>query len=92
LSDVRRQCPVLTHYLVSGHGMQINDLDGDEADGLDECQFVYLLLGTPVTNEMELSLGICAMDYRGDDPYQDCNTPGLIVDDVCSMNGRVFLC
>ena len=22
------------------------------------------------------------MDYRGDDEYQDSNTPGLIVDDV----------
>ncbi|KAF8501495.1 Metacaspase-1 [Russula emetica] len=25
---------------------------------------------------------ICAMDYRGDDPDPDCNTPGLIVDDT----------
>ncbi|KAI0270328.1 caspase domain-containing protein [Russula aff. rugulosa BPL654] len=25
---------------------------------------------------------ICAMDYRGDELYQDCNTPGLIVDDT----------
>jgi uncharacterized caspase-like protein len=25
---------------------------------------------------------ICAMDYRGDQQYQDCNTPGLIVDDT----------
>jgi uncharacterized caspase-like protein len=25
---------------------------------------------------------ICAMDYRGDDQYPDCNSPGLIVDDT----------
>ena len=34
---VHRQRPILTHYLVSGHGMQIKDLEGDEIDGLDEC-------------------------------------------------------
>ena len=27
----------LTHFVVSGHGVQIDDLDGDEPDGLDEC-------------------------------------------------------
>jgi hypothetical protein len=30
------------------------------------------------------------MDYRGDRPYEDCNTPGLIVDDVSFMNDRVL--
>jgi hypothetical protein len=29
-----------------------------------------------------ISLGICAMDYRGAGPYENGNTPGLIVDDV----------
>jgi hypothetical protein len=29
-----------------------------------------------------LSLGICAMDYRNDDPNPNANTPGLIVDNV----------
>ena len=29
-----------------------------------------------------IGTGICAMDYRGDDPYPTANTPGLIVDDV----------
>jgi hypothetical protein len=29
-----------------------------------------------------ISLGICAIDYRGDDPYLNHNTPGLIVDNV----------
>jgi hypothetical protein len=32
------------------------------------------------------------MDYRGDELRQDCNTPGLIVDDVSPMNDRVFVC
>ena len=27
-------------------------------------------------------LGICAMDYRDNDPYPTGDTPGLIVDDV----------
>lgn len=27
-------------------------------------------------------LGICAMDYLGDDPYPNAETPGIIVDDV----------
>lgn len=31
------------------------------------------------------------MDYRGDDSYPDCNTPGLIVDDVSPMKDRIFL-
>lgn len=91
-SDVHRQCSVLTHYLVSGHGVQIKDKDGDESDGLDECLLLCLLLGILVTNENGISLGICAMDYRGDDPYPDCNTPGLIVDDVSPMKDRVFVC
>lgn len=32
------------------------------------------------------------MDFRGDDPYPDSNTAGLIVDDVGPMNDRVFIC
>lgn len=30
----------------------------------------------------QLSLGICAMDYVGDDPSPNPDTPGIIVDDV----------
>lgn len=53
-SDIHRQCSILlTHCPVSGHGVQIKDLDGDEIDGLDECLLLCLLLATPVTNEME---------------------------------------
>jgi hypothetical protein len=29
-----------------------------------------------------ISVGICAMDYRGDDPYPLSNTPGLVADNV----------
>lgn len=54
-SDVHRQCSVLTHYLVSGHGVQIKDKDGDESDGLDECLLLCLLLGILVTNENGIS-------------------------------------
>lgn len=32
------------------------------------------------------------MDYRGDDPNPDCNTPGLIVDDVSLVYNRIFVC
>jgi len=34
---------------------------------------------------------ICDMDYRGDDPCPNANTPGLIVDDV-SLHGRQHIC
>jgi hypothetical protein len=30
------------------------------------------------------------MDYRGDDPSPDSNTPGLIFDDVRPINERLF--
>ena len=36
---------------VSGHGVQIKDMDGDEDDGLDECSLLYPL-GIHVTNEI----------------------------------------
>ena len=39
--------------LVSGHARQIEDLNGDEADGFDECQFLCLfswLRHVPITN------------------------------------------
>ena len=36
--------------------------------------------GNAVTNGV--SLGICAMDYRSDDPNPNANTRGLIVDNV----------
>jgi hypothetical protein len=65
---------------VSGHGVQIEDTDGDEVDGLDECSLLCLL-GMHVTNGIS-NIGICAMDYCGDDPYPTADTPGLIVDDV----------
>ena len=29
---------------VSGHGRQIEDTNGDESDGLDECLLLFLLL------------------------------------------------
>jgi hypothetical protein len=56
-------------------------MDGDESDGLDECPFLAVPLWCiPVMNRT--LLGICAMDYLGDDPYPNSDTPGLIVDDV----------
>ncbi len=64
----------------------IKDTDGDEFDGLDKCSLLCLLGGLPVTNG--ISIGICAMDYCGDDPYLTANTPGLIVDDV----SRTHIC
>jgi hypothetical protein len=76
--------------LVSGHGIQIKDLDADESDGLDECSFLCLLGGMPVING--IFLGICAMDYTGDDPYPNLDTPGLIVDDVSRREHPIFVC
>jgi hypothetical protein len=32
------------------------------------------------------------MDYRGDDQDPDCNTTGLIVDDVSPINDCIFIC
>jgi hypothetical protein len=71
---------MLVHCIVSGHGVQIKDTNGDEGDGLDECSLMCLLGGTPVTDG--ILLGICAMDYLGILPNLNANTPGLIVDDV----------
>ena len=76
--------------LVSGHGVQIKDTNGDEVDGLDECLLLSLLGGMPVTNG--ILLGICAIDYRGDDPRPTCRTTGLIVDDVSYVNNRILSC
>ncbi len=39
---VRTRCPLLIYRLVSGHDIQIKDVNGDETDGLDECSLVYL--------------------------------------------------
>jgi hypothetical protein len=48
------------------------------------------LCGIPMTNG--ISLGICAMDYRGDDSNQSADTPGLIVDYVSRREQpRVYL-
>ena len=68
--------------------MQIKDLDRDdldEPDGQDECSFLTLLRllgGVLVINGLGIFLGICATDYRGNDPNTNENTPGLIVDHV----------
>ena len=81
LKFVRRQFSSLTPRLVSGHAVQIKDLDGDEDDGLDECPFLLCLFSEiPVINE--ISLGICAVDYRANNPSPNPDTPGIIVDDV----------
>ena len=79
----------MTHFVVSGHGVQIDDLDGDEPDGLDECSLPRVLSGVPVTNRT--LLGICAMDYLGN-PYQNADTPGLIVDDVSRFEQQFVCC
>lgn len=76
--------------LVSGHGVQIKDTNGDESDGLDECSLLYLLGRMPVTNGV--FPGICAMDYIDDDPYPNSDTPGLIVDDVSRHEHPIFVC
>jgi hypothetical protein len=81
--NVHRRYSVLIYcqLTVSGHGVQIKDTDGDEADGLDECSSLLCPLGEmPVTKG--IPIGICAMDYRGDDPDPTADTRGLIVDDV----------
>ena len=76
--------------LVSGHGIQIKDMDGDESDGLDECLLLCLFGEIPVING--IFSGICAMDYTGDDPYLNPSTPGLIVDDVSRREHPIFVC
>jgi hypothetical protein len=65
-------------------------MDGDESDGLDECSLLCLLGRMLVINR--IFPGICAMDYIGDDPYLNPNTPGLIVDDVCRRLHPIFVC
>ena len=55
-------------------------MSGYDTNGLAECSLLCLVGGMPVTNG--ISVGICAMDYRGDDPYPLSNTPGLVADNV----------
>ena len=43
----------------------------------------------PVTNR--ILLGICAVDYLGN-PYQNADTPGLIVDDVSGLEQQRVCC
>jgi hypothetical protein len=43
----------------------------------------------PVTNG--ILLGICAMDYLGN-PYQNADTPGLIVDDASGLEQQRVCC
>ena len=81
LKFIHRRFSSLTPRLVSGHAVQIKDLDGDEDDGLDECLFLLCLFsGIPVMNG--ISLGICAVDYHANYPSPNPDTPGIIVDDV----------
>ena len=44
------------------------------------CLCCAFFSGIPLMNRT--LLGICAMDYPGDDLYPSPDTPGLIVDDV----------
>jgi hypothetical protein len=44
----------------------------------------------PVTNR--ILLGICAMDYLGNDPSPNPDTPGLIVDDVSRLEQQRVCC
>ena len=39
-----------------------------------------------------ISPGICAMNYVGDDPCPNPDTPGLIVDDVSRREHPIFAC
>ena len=55
-------------------------MTGYEPTGLAECSLPYLLGGMPVTSG--ISVGICAIDYRGDDTFPLSNTPGLVSDNV----------
>ena len=82
---------VLSNCLDSGHAKHIKYLDRDEPDdGRDECSLLCLLGGLLVANQK--SLGICAIDYRGNVPNPNPNTPGLIVDDVsCLEQHRINL-
>ena len=64
-------------------------MNGDESDGLDECPLLFFLCGMPVVNG--IFPGICAMDYTGDNPYPNSDTPGLIVDDVSRCKHLTFV-
>ncbi|KAH9995799.1 caspase domain-containing protein [Russula vinacea] len=67
-------------FYFSGHALQAKDMSGYDTNGLAECSLLCLVGGMSVTNG--ISVGICAMDYRGDDPYPLSNTPGLVADNV----------
>ena len=42
--------------------------------------------------EIKILLGICAVDYRGDEQHSTPDTPGLIVDDVNFFKqSRIYL-
>ena len=57
-------------------------MNGDEADGLDECSFVSV---RPPCDASDNLPGICAVDWRGNGlPYE--YVPGLIVDDVSCLD------
>jgi len=40
----------------------------------------------------QTSLGICAMDYVGDDPSPNPDTPGIVVDDVSFVVEKQHIC
>lgn len=60
-------------YLVSGHGGQTKDRDGDEQDGYDEGMHVRLLL--PLPDYIPSRTVIYPVDFK---------SVGFIVDDVCA--------
>lgn len=49
----------------------------------------FSVRGLPVTNV--LLLGICALDFLGNDPDPNANTPGLIVDEVSYLEQQFCL-
>jgi hypothetical protein len=70
--------------------MQIKDTSGGGADGLDGCSFLCLLCRMLLTNR--ITLGICAIDYRGDEELPNEYTAGIIVDGVrCLQLSHVYL-
>jgi hypothetical protein len=79
----------MAHCLVSGHAVQVKDMSGYEQSGFAECWLLCFLGGVPVANG--ISLGICAMDYLGEVPNPNANTPGLIVDNV-SRHEELRIC
>ena len=56
--------------------------------GLTNVCFCVFFSGIPLINR--ILLGICAIDYRGDDPNPHPDTPGLIVDDVSYFEQHVI--